>query len=1292
MTITLEKFLSLLQSGNLLNADDLGRAARKSASEDFQDPGVLAWWLVEQNLITRWQAHMLVSGWNHFFLGKYKLLDRVGAGGMGTVYKAWQPGLSRVVALKVLSDALLGNEQAAARFHREIQSVAALEHPNIVATFDADCVKGKHFLVMEYVEGHDLDALIRKQGRIPAGDACEYARQAALGLAHAHERGMVHRDIKPANLLVAFRPAHDDGPRTSDSSRSSASAARPAPANAAPAPANEAIVPIVKILDFGLARFGAEIQAGSELTQTGVIMGTPDYIAPEQARDTKSADHRSDIFSLGCTLFRLVTGQVPFRGNSVMEKLMSRALEEAPRARSLRPDLPLELDNCIARMLARDPARRYQSANELAFALDSCISTAGLQALPGVPAGGRKSFVAAQVDPAGSNPSGRFGVMAASDAELAQFLAVLADDAKADSGLDGAAADSTHPSIASEAAGVTRVDPPRHKLSPAARKMPIGPRGSQRQPARGKYVPYAALAVSAVVLAVLAGFSLWHYSASTRLEIDWPEDERKGATLEVDGRERSLPGGLTISGGAGVRKLRLTRKGFQPVEEEITLARGAVVSFRPEWVPTPVTARRRELASLKAEVERIKSSFGGSFPAAGDAARVALQTQFDEFRRKWLTTSEAVQADALFRSLPAPADQLNQATVAAYELRLSGTRGSGTGGSGGDGSTRDGAGRAPSELVAVIGDSRLKHSATVWSIDYSPDETMLAAGDELGYVKIWNPETGDEISSVKAHENAVYSLAFSPDGRSLLTGSVDGLAKLWNVATMQQQHSLSGHTSQVRAVAYSPRGDLVATSGVEQTVKLWDPADGKLLRTIEGIEGFACCIAFSPDGRMLACGCHEPYIAYLFDVAQGTLLHRLEGHHHIVNALAFSPDGSRLATGSTDASIKCWDTLTGKEVRSIQIGPNQPVVAVKFSHDGRTIVAGLGDGTIDFRDANSGVFQQSLRGDEGVLTTMAVSRRGQRVTVAGSSQTIRIWDRESATESVAPAPRILCLAASPDGRRLALGVRDGVIDLWDIARQKTTGALQGTTRRVASLEFSPDGAWLVSAGEFGESTVRVWDVSTLELLHVVNVQQGYVHGVAFSPDASTFASAGDDGTVKLWKTQTAAPTATLESKWGPAHCMAFSRDGRTLATGHVRRGPGGAVKVWDLVREREKKSFDEQAGDVIKLAFGSDEKFVTAGYPTQGVKLWDVARGSERMSFSGSGPFAYSPDNSLLAVDDQGAIHVYDTAHSDRTAELSLGRPDLWATQLVFTADGRHLVALASNGTVHVLRLPLQTD
>jgi WD40 repeat protein/serine/threonine protein kinase len=1255
-SITLERFLSLLQAARLLGADDLARVERQATREDFHEPGVLAWWMIEQDLATRWQAHMLVSGWNHFFLAKYKLLDRVGAGGMGTVYKAWQPGLSRVVALKVLSDALLGDEQAVARFHREIQSVAALEHPNIVATFDADCVKGKHFLVMEYVEGQDLDAMARKRGRIPAAEACEYARQAALGLAHAHERGMVHRDIKPANLLVTFRSV------------------------------NETVVPIVKILDFGLARFGAEIQGAAELTQTGQVMGTPDYIAPEQARDTRSADHRSDIFSLGCTLFRLVTGQVPYRGSSVMEKLMARALDEAPRARSICPDLHPDLDICIARMLARDSAMRFQTAAELALVLDSFTSTSLLPAVPGVSAGGKKSFASVQADSAAADSFDRFGPLAAPDTEMAQFLAVLAQEANVDRGSICEAAESTHVALASQAAGVTRVDRPRKTLSPVVRASRAGGQGSKAS-GRGRIAQYIALAVSAVALAGLGGFILWQLSASTQLVIDWPDDERKGATLEVDGRERTPVGKLSISGGAGVRKLRLTRKGYQPIEQEFTLARGATVTFQPEWVPTPVTARRRELASLKSEVERIKSASGGRFPAANDPSRAALQSQLDDFRRKWLMTPEALQADAIFRSLPAPADQLSQATIPGYELRLSGVdRVAGNGTVGND------PGGAPAELVAVIGDSRLKHSGMIWSIAYSPDESLLVAGDELGYLKIWDPETGQVISSFKAHENAIYSLAFSPDGKTLLTGSVDELAKLWNVGTMQLRQTLSGHTSQLRAVAYSSLGDLVATAGLDQTLRLWDPANGKLVRSIEGIAGHVGCLAFSPDGQVLAVGCHDPFDAYLFDVTKGKLRHRLEGHHQVVYSLAFSPDGKRLVTGSADASITCWDSLSGKEIRSMEMGNRTGVAAVRFCPDGRTVAAGLGNGTVEFWDVNSGEFQKSLRADDAGVMTLALSRSGKRLTTAGGSQTVRIWDLENGAEAVSPGLRILCAAASPDGRWLALGVRDGVIDLWDVAAQKKTASLQGTSRRVASLAYSPDGAWLASAGDYGESTVRIWDVAAKELLHIVNVQQGYVHSVAFSPDANAFASAGDDGTVKLWNSQTAALEATLDGKVGPAHCLTFSHDGCTLVTGHLRHQAGSVVKVWDVVRQREQKTVDVQAGQIAWLGFGRDEKYVTTGCPAQGVTLWDIARGSERMNFSGSGPFAYSPDASLLAVDDKSAIHVYGTAHGDRTAELSLGRPDLRATQLVFTSEGRHVAALASNGTVHVLRLPLPTD
>ncbi len=303
--------------------------------------------LVERDFLTRWQGEMLLQGKKAFFLGKYRLLDCIGTGGMGAVFKALHGDMRRAVAIKIMSAEVVKDRRAVARFRKEIQAVAALDDPHIVAAYDAGSAGGVHYLVMEFVDGHDLGHLVKQTGPLPVEWSCECIRQAAEGLQYAHEQGMVHRDIKPTNLLVA---------QDAETGR-----------------------PLVKILDLGLARFVRESVAGDapgsgkaggdgSLTQLGQFLGTPDYIAPEQARDTRSADHRSDIFSLGCTLFRMLTGQLPFRGESILEKLEARETTDAVRARSLRSEISPELDAVVARMLARDPHLRYQTPREVAQA------------------------------------------------------------------------------------------------------------------------------------------------------------------------------------------------------------------------------------------------------------------------------------------------------------------------------------------------------------------------------------------------------------------------------------------------------------------------------------------------------------------------------------------------------------------------------------------------------------------------------------------------------------------------------------------------------------------------------------------------------------------------------------------------------------------------------------------------------------------------------------------------------------------------------------------------------------
>ncbi len=267
----------------------------------------------------------------------YQVLGWLGEGGMGQVYKARHLRLDRLVALKVIHAGRLADAEVLRRFQREARAAARLAHPHVVSIYDAGEAGGKHFLVMEYVEGTDLDRMVRTRGPLPIVQACDFVRQAALGLQHAHERGLVHRDIKPANLLV-----------TSEGS-------------------------VVKLLDLGLARLGPSGRAGeqlSRLTQTGQVMGTPAFLAPEQAVDSARADIRSDIYSLGCTLYFLLTARLPFSGSSVVDILLKHQRETAQPLTAHRKDIPPGLQEVVSKTLAKRPEERYQTPAELAAALE----------------------------------------------------------------------------------------------------------------------------------------------------------------------------------------------------------------------------------------------------------------------------------------------------------------------------------------------------------------------------------------------------------------------------------------------------------------------------------------------------------------------------------------------------------------------------------------------------------------------------------------------------------------------------------------------------------------------------------------------------------------------------------------------------------------------------------------------------------------------------------------------------------------------------------------------------------
>jgi WD40 repeat protein/serine/threonine protein kinase len=770
---TIDDFLEVVRKSNQVDPGRLEAYLHQHRGGDTlpPDPRKFAALLVREGILTNFQAEQFLQGrYRGFQLGGYRIIERLGAGGTGTVYLAEHEVMKRRVALKVLPAAFAADPAVLERFRREAQAAAALDHPNIVRAYDFRHEGQLHFLVMEYVNGPSLEQVLQGQGPLPVGVACEYARQAAVGLQHAHEAGLVHRDVKPGNLLV-------------DPSG------------------------IVKILDMGLARFSPEGQESvTRQFDENAVMGTADYLAPEQAINLHNVDSRADIYSLGATLYALLAGRAPFAEGTVTQKLLWHQMRDPTPLDEVRPDVPPEVADLVAGMMAKDPERRYQTAAEVAEALEPYSTATPTPQGPARPgqSNGTGSSPYVRANRVGPVTAARRMNVPGADAYAEQFprsLGLPDDEDDRD-----------------EEPARRREPEPR---GPAA-EDPVGVMGVLLL---GGVITTVLLLVGGVIAFLVFGPS------PTATSVPDPEEElprRKPGpsrpAAQPPGPSDRLPDVVGV-----VRTLRghprpLERVAFMPDGKRLAVScRDGIIYL---W---DVLAGRRltEVRGHSGEVFFVSFTANGSqllSCGADGTARLSLLPEGRQFK--------------LF-----PHQKKGRAWCAVF-------------------------GRSEDEVLTAGDDGVLRlwdarsgqkqkdmpgHTKAINGLAYRPGkghQAVTASWDNT--LRLWDLDKGQTVRTLRGHSDRCASVAVTPDGRTAVSGGYDATVRLWDLDSGKNVHTFPGHDKQVWIVAVSPDGRRALSGGIDRKVRLWDLVGRRLEHTYDGHAKEVTGLAFTPDGRHFA--------------------------------------------------------------------------------------------------------------------------------------------------------------------------------------------------------------------------------------------------------------------------------------------------------------------------------------------------------------------------------------------------------------------------------------------------------
>ncbi len=1017
----------------------------------------------------------------------YDILDRLGVGGMGVVYRARHRQLNRIVALKVLGWDCSADPESHRRFQVEAEAVARLQHPNIIQVFDvgaftehAGDARPRPYLSLEYVDGGSLfrQTLTPQDPRAVA----TLLEKVARAVDAAHQVGVVHRDLKPANVLLT----HEGEP---------------------------------KIADFGLAKQidHRRDERGGFLTQDGTAVGTPEYMAPEQV-DGDPATPAFDIYSLGVMLYELLTARMPFKGLTVTETMLLVKYQEPVPPSRLRPSLPKDLETICLKCMAKSPAARYATADDLADDLARWLSGQPILARPvsrverlGRWAKRNPSLATISALALALAVTGVSGITwkwreAERNAKLAEAKAKEADDRRQDEQWE----------LYRGCVAVVAADLRMNTLSSTRDTLLRAPEQYR-------------------------GWEWRHYLGQldvSREVYPIPADIAHGPTLSPDGRLcQNIAGGLWVWDAARREHLNTSQvDGFWAVSPDGTTY-----------------------------LRRVSDRTVAVGPTVGPTAEVLIHA--DEDVIGYATSRSGHRLMLITRRTSQVWDTATGEAVGERHQNLL----PGQGSPGMSGLSADG--KLAAMNYTVTGDTEvwdvdtgrvrftLKDLHDLFMVRFSPDSTRLLVNEAYpsNKVKLWDTRTGEPAGVIKGHTNNINDLAFSPDGTRVATASRDKTARVWDAATGRHIATLRGHTSEVYSVAFSPDGTQLVSAGEDRTLRTWEVPSGQELGVLRGHSRAVAGAAFLNNDTVMSVG-KDSTLRY-WDARRGSGSGLWTGHDGFVYSVAAHPDGEHVVSGAWDKTVRVWDSA-GREVRRFDEPNRDAVAGVAVSPDGKRVATvSCGDAVRVWEFASGKLLHTWVRLRQHWKTgRVAFHPTADLLACGGGDKSVLVVNPatgEKVIELPTAADAVRDVAFSADGKWLAAGgCGDKTVHVWEVAAWKKVATLTGAKDSYYSIAFSPDGRTLASGSVDGN--VYLWDTAGWEpratLPHGVKV-----YGVAFTPDGKRLACGCADNTVRLWDTTRHEQVAELRGHTDYVHHLAFSPDGTRLVTASGDM----TIRAWD---------------------------------------------------------------------------------------------------------------------------------